>query len=797
MEHLPIISSINTNYKAFLHSSGFFFLLAFLITGMVGYCAYIIYLFRKNRHKKLYFLTLQFPEINEDEENRYIEKMQSIFSSIHRSISTNTDKIFFEIYKVDEYITFQVGSNKKEILDQLQRLFSQLGSVQVRTTKDDVLEQIEPLHAKRVSMVKDYYTISKDKHFFTALVHMLASSKEDEQAGVQIILRGVNKRGSIQGKIHKLIMKARKYKRPLYESEQMLLQMYQAKQKENIYKVKIHVVGNSTLLTENIGAAFQSLNYENNTFSTRSEKKEVSRTRYIGPETLLSYIPTLLTRSESYLTVSELSYLFHPTSATRGIYAPKQTKHIESSPEFTGQSDHNILIGTSEDHEGKRKDVYFPLKNFARHIYVIGKTGRGKSTFLTTLISHLGKGEKASTFVFDPHGDLLEDIAQTVDNTNDLVYLNTNNTDKVFTVNPLFAFGKDDNEKAALQEGLLDIIQNETQEQGGVATTGAATISRIKQMLSIGIDFADAYYNYLVTKRKLTPERAAVLVNERQLTLNDLPSLLLKEMDYIDVLQEIFKDQETPTGIYIAKLFEGHTKQNMVAEAVQTRLEQLLHPSLRLVYEGNKLNMQETIEIDKTFLIPIQETTFGSRGSRGLTQTLFLLIWLYKRQKTADRKETYVFIDEFQKAQISAIPEIIAEGRKYKLFLTLSNQQLGQLKDVIKDAIFGNIGTLASFTVAADVIGAKTLAPYFGNGITEKDLTQLPPYMAYMRTEGSGKKPLATFSFETIQNATKGNVNTEAISKKSLDQYGETITELKRKLHAKQVNPMGYFLDGV
>ncbi len=793
MEYLSII---NSRYTTLLNASGVSILVAIFVCVVLMYLLYLVYLVRRNYHKQLYFLTLQFPEIEEEDEKRFIEKMQSVLSTLHKAVSTQTDKLFFEVFKTEEYITIQVGSNNQDILEQAKRLFSQLGSVQARMTQKDILETIQPLHVNGVAMIKDSYAISKDTQFFSTVVHMLASLKGDEQAGVQFIIRGVNKREALQKKVHGITMKARKYKRQLYEHEQTQLQMYQQKQRENMFKVKINVVGNSTLLVKNIGAAFQALNYENNLFHAYSETNKKSSYRFISPNILLDRIPYLQRSSTSDITTSELSYLFHPTSVIRSIYAPKQVKSIEATPEFMNEKKEAIMIGKAEDQEGIVKKVFFPIKNLARHLYVIGKTGRGKSTLLTSLISALVEKKRGNIFVFDPHGELLEDIVSITAEKEHLVYLSATDKEKIFTINPLFAFQKSDNEKAALREGLLDIIQQETQEQtGNTNTGGVTTFNRIKQMLDIGIAFADAYYAYLITRKGLTPDEAEKLVRERQLTLNDLPLLLLKEMDYLDMLQEIFRDDETQVGIYIAKLLENHTKQYMVAEAVQTRLEQLLHPSLQLVYEGNMLNLESTIQSDKTFLLPIPETVYGSRGARGLMQAIFFLLWLYKRQEGRERKETYMFIDEFQRAQINDIPEIISEGRKYKFSLVLSNQQLGQLKESIKDAIFGNIGTVVSFTVGAEEIGAKTLAPYFGNTISEHELIHLPPYTAYIKTEGDSHKPVVTFSFETVpMEKVKTKEGLEEISKRSLKTYGESREELKKKLHKKQANPLEYFL---
>lgn len=141
------------------------------------------------------------------------------------------------------------------------------------------------------------------------------------------------------------------------------------------------------------------------------------------------------------------------------------------------------------------------------------------------------------------------------------------------------------------------------------------------------------------------------------------------------------------------------------------------------------------------------------------------------------------------------IPEIIAEGRKYKLFLTLSNQQLGQLIKPIKDAILGNIGTIFSFAVSADEIGAKTLAPYFGANVSERDLTLLTLFQGYLKTEGSGEKPSIILSFQTIpiHKEEKENDVVLAINKIALEKYGEKVSLLEERLSKKQENPLKYF----
>lgn len=759
---------------------------------LLGYCCMLFYL---NKNQQIFVLEIRFPHITEKDQELYIDKMRSVFATLYSITRSQTDKVFFEVIKRKQYITIQMGSNNEQLLAKAKGILTQVRDLQIVTVKQDAVRMLSPLHAKTVSTIKEYYPITKEPHFFDNLLSYLSSLPEGEEAGVQFILRGVNKNEQMQNLRRSLTQRAVKNRRRPTDRETYLVRLYQQKQEGNMFKVKINVIANQPAILGNLTALIQGCNFEENMFFPRGENTQNIRNRFIAPDTVLSLLHEIRKYEGAYLTAQEIAYLFHPTAFTPANYLVKQTKSLEASPNFLSESNENILIGQAEDQKGIEKDIFFPIKNFARHLYIIGKTGRGKSTFLTTLITNLARKTTGTTFVFDPHGDLLEDIIKTTKKKDNAIFLNIHERDAVFTCNPLFAFGKSDNEKAALQEGLLDIIQSETQEQTGSSSSGVATFQRIKQMIAIGIEFADAYYSYLTTVKKMDARKAEILVHERQLTFNDLPYLLLKEMNYIDPIQAIFARQETDTAIYVEKLYESHMKQVAVTEAVQTRLEQLLHPSLRLVYEGNKFDVTKLTTSGKTFLLPIQESVFGSHGSRALLQSLFFLIWMQKR-KQRERKDTYVFIDEFQRGQIKDIPEIIAEGRKYKLFLTLSNQQLGQIKQTIKDAIFGNMGTVISFTVGADTIGAKTLSPYFGNNISEDDLINLPPYTAYMKTEGDNNKPLATFSFETIRSDTSlaNEKKIVELNKKSLAEYGEKVAILKQRLSKKKKNPLEYFL---
>jgi hypothetical protein len=771
--------------------------LALLI--LLGYAGYVLYLFRVNKHKTLHFLEVRLPEIANQESVYFTSKMNAVFTSLHSIVSSQQDKLSFEIIKADTYITIQIVSNTEEILQQVKGIFSQIKQIQFKTLQLDILSTFPRFFAKQITTRKEFYAINSENNVFESILNYLSSLPDEKQAAVQFILRGVNKKTALNEQIHRIMMKAQQRKRQINEQEKALIEMFQEKQRGNIFLTKINLVATDHHILTSLLSFGQQLSEGTNTITSASESKENVLCRYISPDIpLINYLRGIfLSKHGSYLTSHELASIIHPTATERGKYAPHQGNIIEASPEFAKEGENNILIGTAETSQGEVQHVYFPVKNFERHAYIIGKTGKGKSTLITSLLKDLAKRPKTSIFVFDPHVELLKDILGTTQNKEKVVYLNIHKTDRVFTINPLFAFKKTQNEKEVIRDALTDILKSETEDQTGDSKSGLATYNRMRHVLGIAIDFADAYYQYLIQSKGLDSHRAVQIVKERQLTLNDIPLILDREMKYIPLLKILFKDIQSPTGLYINKQLDSHSSNTYVVEAVQTRLEQLMHSSMRLVCEGNKLNLEEAIENDRMYLIPVPETVYGSRGARSLMQFFFSLIWIHKQQKEEQRRDTYLFIDEFQKAQIYSIPDIISEGRKFKLYLTLSNQQLGQLKKEIENAILGNMGTLISFAVAADAIGADKLAPFFGSSVTEKDLVNLPKYIGYLRTEGNEHKPLTTFSFKTIPPDIQENNEAfiKSINATSLEEFGENVDDIEKRIYRKQSNPMKYFLE--
>src|SRR5258708_1438114 len=145
-----------------------------------------------NNHKKHYIATIRFREITEEESEKYIVQMRGVFDSIFKRIYSQTDKVFFEILKKDDYITMQIGSNKREILDHIKQSFTQVANTEISETEEDELLSFNKVSIKSIYTSEPFYPINKNMHFFDGVINLFAGLPNDEQAGIQFILRGVN-----------------------------------------------------------------------------------------------------------------------------------------------------------------------------------------------------------------------------------------------------------------------------------------------------------------------------------------------------------------------------------------------------------------------------------------------------------------------------------------------------------------------------------------------------------------------------------------------------------------------------
>ena len=356
------------------------------------------------------------------------------------------------------------------------------------------------------------------------------------------------------------------------------------------------------------------------------------------------------------------------------------------------------------------------------HVYVIGKTGSGKTTLLESLIlQDIGYGYGVT--LIDPHGDFVSRIYASIpsERLKDVIYFDVADPKQPYGYNPLKYVAKDRRPLAA--SGLLEVLKKTWKDSWG---------QRLEHIL-----------------------RNAILA------LLDIPDATL--LDILRILDDKTYRQQVAAKVtnervrdYWLKEYERYSPRTR-SEAIipiQNKVGAFLSdPVLRrvLVAPEKPLAIRKIIDEGKILLVNLAKGRFGEDSSTLLGGLLVTTIGLaaFSRADIPEeqRRNHYLFIDEFQNFTTLALANMLSELRKYRMGLVLANQYLDQIEPDIRYAVIGNAGTLISFRVSAKdaYYIAAELAPRF----EAPDLVHLPNYEIYLKLMIDGA-PSPPFSAETM-----------------------------------------------
>lgn len=358
-----------------------------------------------------------------------------------------------------------------------------------------------------------------------------------------------------------------------------------------------------------------------------------------------------------------------------------------------------------------------------QHVYVLGKTGTGKSTLLQTLFMQDVVNNRGC-ILLDPHGDLSSAIARAtpVCHQTRLRYVDVAQTDSAYGYNPLKAIPKELIPLAA--SGLLETFRHHFGEK--------AWGSRMEHI------FRNTLY---------------ALLEYQEASLPDVLRMLSEKEFRAHVLIRV----TNPQVLYFwhtefTKLW-GNTLFEAIAP-IQSKVGAMLtDPKLRqfLVDFKEPLSLRKAMDEGQIVIVNLARGVLGADTSNLLAGLLLQTIALaaLSRQSRTERHRhpCHLYLDEFEHFLTPGTAGMLSEVRKVGLSVTLANQYLHQLTDGVKAAVMGNVGTLIAFRVGPE--DARALSRHF-EGIEEIDLQNLPNYEVYIKLMVAGE-PLRTFTGRAIK----------------------------------------------
>ncbi len=413
------------------------------------------------------------------------------------------------------------------------------------------------------------------------------------------------------------------------------------------------------------------------------------------------------------------------------------------------------------DTEFKNHPAVFGIKDSDRnkHMYILGKTGTGKTTLLKNLvIDDIRKGKGVA--VLDPHGDAVDELMNYIpkNRINDVVYFNPSD--------PEYAYP-------------LNILELPNDLQGELLVSGIISIFHKLYGYSWGPRLEYILRNVLFTLIKIPGTTLVDVI--KILTDQGYRKNLLRKIDDQTILQ--FWNNEF-------EQMQDRQKQEAISPIINKVGQFVTSPLIRRVigHTKSKIKIAEIMDTRKILLCNLSQGRIGEDNATLLGSMLITLIQIsaMNRANLPEEKRVpfYLFVDEFQNFATESFIKILSEARKYKLSLTLANQYIDQVSREIMSAILGNIGTFITFAIGAK--DASVVNSEFGIDVEPEDLTDLDRFEVLLRLSIDQKTSNA-FHAHSLRPPKNLSGHKEKIIEASRARYGIPSARLVQQPAAQSV----------
>ncbi len=461
------------------------------------------------------------------------------------------------------------------------------------------------------------------------------------------------------------------------------------------------------------------------------------------------------------LNLKELATIFHFPVGVSSVPHLKQAR-AGIAPAPMNVAAQGVLLGTN-DYRGVKTEIRMAREDRVRHFYVIGQTGTGKTTILKNMIAQDIKNGDGCCFI-DPHGTDIQDILSYVPESriDDVIYF-----DPAYTARPMGL-------------NMLEYDERYPEQKTFVVNELMGIFNKLFDMKTSGGPMFEQYF-----------KNSAFLVMEHPESGNTLLEIgrVLSDKAFRDmklshcknpIITQFWQNAEKTTGDqsianfvpYITSKFDNFISNDIMRPVV--------------LQEKSVFNFRKIMDEKKILLVNLSKGRLGD-----INANLIGLLLVGKMQMAAlsrvdmygqKMNDFYLYMDEFQNITTDSIASILSEARKYRLSLNVAHQYISQLEENIKNAVFGNVGSMAVYRVSPE--DAQFLESKFAPTFTSGDITRLENYNAYVNMLVNGQ-PAKPFSMQAAR-PPEGNPDiVEPLKELSYLKYGRDRAEVEAEIMAK------------
>jgi len=755
-------------------------LLAIVAAGMAGVFTwlffYVIILYSRLKKREQISLEMATVQVRMTKDNEIkidaAEQMFASFASLKKSG-------LFSFLEVDDVVAFEIVGKKADIrfyvsapnriIDLVEKtIYGYYPSADIKKVEEPNIfsEEGSVVFASLTQKDYPYMPLKTYRDLPTDSVSAITSalSKMDDNEGImaQLLIRPAGKKWSKQGKSYVTSTKKTEAnpEKATFKTDPKTLEKIEDKSSRSGFETVIRLVVSAknketaTAHLRNLKNSFSQLNSDMNSLGG-------ARILFKGGfmiNFIYKFFPVFeppFFKSISIFTPDELASMFHFPNKTI------ETPHIQWLKAKTAPVPSEVpqnkgtFMGFGY-YRGVKRPVFISFDDRRRHVYIIGKTGVGKSELLKEMVKQDIKAGMG-VCVMDPHGDLIDDTLRYIppERAEDVIYFDPSDTTRPMGLNLLEA--KTEDQKHFMTSAIINLMYKlyDPQRTGiiGPRFEHAIRNAMLTVMSDVGSTFVEVVR--VLTDPKYVQE------------------LLPKVQD--PIVRRYWTDQ-------IAQTSDFHKSE--VLDYIVSKFGRFVtNKTMRNIIGQSQsaFDFRACMDEGKILLINLSKGKLGEENSNFLGLVLIpkILVAAMSRQEIPEekRRDFNLYVDEFQNFATPDFATILSEARKYHLNLTVANQFIGQMDEEVKNAVFGNVGSLITFRVG--VTDASYLQREYQPVFTEADLINVERFHAYMKTIVFNE-PVSPFSVDM----TKDMV---LVKKQANEKIAQAVIQLSRLKYGRPV----------